>query len=813
MKSKRHSMPFMDLVTCAKLSIELGCAFSHLSTVLATHLEPLTALLEKRSLDRERLELLNVAYHLCRSIAVESRFAVCQFTETNAKVIHSVFKVDLAEESKEMLFKLMDLSLVVHYPSLNEDRCKLEFVSDRTAWYVQLRNFEYAAHQEMKLPPKSRYRSGKLEMNQIVVQFMARLTCLMYWDDSFWLEIEADESQPAKRIQRANKLQTLLDFAQPSTDPNEFNWKWLVVISEVIYNYPLALRNENFQPLLHILAQVQPMIENELHVYAFTKCSFVLLQREPNFIANDIVTKLCNDYWNKIADASIRVCTTSNKHSVENHILLQTLLHHQKCSSNSSIKDIIKIFLDNATIKSDATLQTLVTLMQSFNLDTLPNGNELAAKILTYTFEKPNISNLKKVITTSSSKKPTARILSKVAVMCCLSKTDLVNVSKAINLDGETLFTSNWNLEPQMKYKAEVNDVINLILLKTNERLLIQDHDFATTNVKFVDKNKAEFPVEIKCIVDQNILEELARATEFKSKIMDDTKDDDDIKDYLRQVLENIELMMHLADSFLQLEAFNESLYKSLFFVKKIEFHMQEIEKLFEMILDRRTQLDVSDTNRILNLVKSLFSSGFHKKICLTVRSFELSNCIRWVSKQVKHNFTADSDDDDNEVKAIGWKEFVNAKMEEKQKFLAIETLCGYNNYEGLNTDIFTDRLSRVEFDIDSNADLHAVWNVWKILGQQDYVPQEVVDWLLLATQEICQTYHNHQYISGLVIESLPDIVYLLKGNHNATSNLVMLFRAFGKLCANPEYNPQTSVNYIRNFKYFHQVCIELTDN
>jgi hypothetical protein len=113
--------------------------------------------------------------------------------------------------------------------------------------------------------------------------------------------------------------------------------------------------------------------------------------------------------------------------------------------------------------------------MKSFNMDSLPNGKDLTVKILNYVFEKKSIADLRKVITTSSNEKPTAKVLSRIGVICCLCKTDVVNYSKN---DVIKFSASNLKLEQQSKYKKEVEELIRNILLKSNERLLLEDDDF-----------------------------------------------------------------------------------------------------------------------------------------------------------------------------------------------------------------------------------------------------------------------------------------------------------------------------------------------
>ena len=308
MESKNHNIAFLDIVQCTTSVIEIGTSCSFLAVDLSKYLKKLKKLLEKRENNRERLELLKTSYHCCINIAVDYRFEVCKFTESTMKYIHKIYDKNATEEQKTTLFKFMDLALVVHSPNLKHDRLKLNFVHDSKEWHTQLRNFAYIMKQEMSEPPKSKYRYElKPVINQIFNQFAARLCYLIYWDDTIWNDQDSESGeQSSKRIKRGNKLQTLLDLACPAE--NEFNWKWLLVICEMIQEFPDSLIAEDFQPFLQLLAQFQPTIEYDIQMYAFSKCCLILLQNEESFTSNynGIVVNFCKEFWHKIADGASR---------------------------------------------------------------------------------------------------------------------------------------------------------------------------------------------------------------------------------------------------------------------------------------------------------------------------------------------------------------------------------------------------------------------------------------------------------------------------------------------------------------------------
>lgn len=806
LKSKRCTIPFIEVVTCTQHAIEFGCSFSHLASDLINYLPNLESLLEKNEDSRKKLELLKVAYHCCFNIAVDHRLEVCRFTEKISKHIHSVFTVDLNEESKEKLFRLMDLALIVHYPMLETEREKLKFVEDVALWNSQLRNYVYIVELELKLQSKVKHRGVvKQDMNQVLVQFAARLCYLLYWDDFAWREAKDEESNQSKRLRRSTSLQAMIELAQPTPEA-EFNWKWLVVIAEIIYNFQSSLHLEEYQILLQTIAQCQGSMDSEFQIYAFTKICSVLLDNEQQFLtnANAIVANSCKELWHKIASAALRMCTSNVKNSTKNHILLQILIKHHKQPSNSFIEDVIKIFLADSSIKCDATLQTLVTVMSSFNLDTIHNGKELLEKLLEYNFEKASLSNLRKVIATTGKDKPTVYTLAKVGAMCCLSQTDLVKFFANVQLDLPEIFAANWNLEVQNMYKNKISEIIHHIMLKHNEKLLIEDEDFLKVQPS-PNKKEENIPIEIKCIIDQNAYEQLQKVTSFTTKIIDGGKDLETIKDYLLLVMQNNELMMCLADNFLKLEAFNEERFKSSFIIKKIDYHLQEINRLFKLILDKKTNLELYATSDLISLVVSMLSNKYHQAICQKVRSIDLSECLNWLSHQAERTF-ATPDDDEKEPMPFGLEEFLNAALDEKMKFVAVAALCEYNNFPGVNSDLFYELLTEIEFDLFNNMDLHCIFHVIKTLAGQPQKDEDTVNWIWSYIGQICKYHNGNQYLSGRLITSLEHVLTLSKGFAKQTGNLIAIYGSFAKICSKPQYDPSVTVNFLHQMKVFHQV-------
>lgn len=316
--------------------------------------------------------------------------------------------------------------------------------------------------------------------------------------------------------------------------------------------------------------------------------------------------------------------TSNSKLCIDYHILLQVLIKYQKYPSSNFILDIINTFLSNSTKRTDVTLSTLVTILESFNLDSLENS-DLCTKILKYLFEKPNVYHLKSVIMNVEKINPS--ILGQLTVICCLSKTDVFNFNQKSDVMNHFV---HWKQNELKSYKTEMDEITHLILQKYLEKLVIEDDDFLVGENPEAPKS---MPVDLKCIIDEEILKSLSTVMPFNENPPPEDADSDAISFYLQSVLENAELNAHILNQFLLYDALNRDKFDSSPIRKELNFRLQLLDMLFSKI--DHVSLDLKDTLQILKFVKGLVNTNFHPVISEMIRTFDLKNMLSWVQNQI----------------------------------------------------------------------------------------------------------------------------------------------------------------------------------
>lgn len=218
-------------------------------------------------------------------------------------------------------------------------------------------------------------------------------------------------------------------------------------------------------------------------------------------------------------------------------------------------------------------------------------------------------------------------IIGQLTVICCLSKTDVFNFKFKSDV---TNYFAYWKLNQLQTYKAEMDKTVHLILLKSLEKLLIEDDNFLNGEIQ---ENLKSIPVDLKCIIDEPVLKSLSNVIPFNAKEPPENADPDAISSFLQSVLEHSELLANILNQFLQYEALNRDKFRTSPVRKEFLFRLQQLELLFEKI--KRSKLEFKDTLKLLQLVKTLVNTDFHPVISEMIRTFDLKNMLSWVQNQI----------------------------------------------------------------------------------------------------------------------------------------------------------------------------------
>lgn len=286
MRSSRHNLRFTDLSACTYDILELGCSYSYLHSELMdlkifAHLE---SIFQKRMTEDEQIEILAIAYQVCKNMIVEHRENVCTFIDKSCEYLKRFFrKNDLSEKLRTVRIKFLDIILIAHFP-FDDDKCSYKSletsIPNQQNWVSLMSECENFMKHELALS-LSKYRDKhSTAVNQVLAQCAARFSYYYYWNNDF-REISNEDDQPtcSKRARLSCKIDAMSEQIKPDQmSLDKFNWKWFTVFVEMIANHSKSLNSEDIPKVLKILNECQSSVEHNFQVYTFTKCCNVLLQ-------------------------------------------------------------------------------------------------------------------------------------------------------------------------------------------------------------------------------------------------------------------------------------------------------------------------------------------------------------------------------------------------------------------------------------------------------------------------------------------------------------------------------------------------------
>lgn len=184
-------MPKLNLLECVPLLVRCGTRNSHLATDLHQYLPNVVRIVRQDHQIKAQHQVMMIVYefminvslsdshiflpifkfHLSLQLAANHRISICKFTEEVLSELIKQYNYRMDDATKLVLFKILHLSIVVHYPRAHTDETHtfspdsarslppINYVNDIHLWHKQLRSMHHIVESEIKECGKSFGRS------------------------------------------------------------------------------------------------------------------------------------------------------------------------------------------------------------------------------------------------------------------------------------------------------------------------------------------------------------------------------------------------------------------------------------------------------------------------------------------------------------------------------------------------------------------------------------------------------------------------------------------------------------------------------
>ncbi|XP_058819589.1 serine/threonine-protein kinase ATM [Topomyia yanbarensis] len=740
----------LNVVNCLALAIRKSLANCSVQSHFATFLDPLKKMIVESDRGRMQNELIKIAYCCIEAIAVDYRYEVCNFTEKIIPCVVKAYEPKMDEDTKAIFFRLMHLTVIVHHPekSFSEWRSNqdLFFTNDETEWYKCLRVMHFVVCSEIKAHVSASYNvAGRKEISftEDFVNFAARLSYVIFWHDEVWNQSGSDDGGNPKKIKRANKLQSLMDLIE--ADSSQPDWRWLILLAEIVDRCPVVLEEDDYQPLLHMLSRIQPKLQFPSQLKAFRLCckALVNFEKEDIFKASTIISSTyCNELWHKITECSFRCSTSNNKSAADNHLILQLLITSRKYPSVAFLNSVLQAFYAYSIDRTNINVTTIRTILETVPLEVFGAIQETVEKLFNYMFPKSRETQAKGIL--HNKERLDVELVASISVNCTVTKHAQSSMG-SITTPAKNAETRRKYLEPD----EHIRMVEENILLKRIEKLLLLENATSqsdlTGNMHHVTYNIHEKNFELLCT-----------AINFEKNSL--PAESDAVFEGLINIIYDIELYLKILNDLLLHSAMNKDAFEKCSLTKKITFKIQEIELGF----GRLKGLTAVELNELSSHLLSIFRGPYHSHIKQQLKTSNFTSMFDWIFKNAKSRPERDS----RNIEALRYE---NLNKEQLNQYNLLLIIAHYLDYDGVNTDAVKTFLDKVLINIDSNLDLFYLFNIIKVLIKQTST-FFVAEWVLAYIKDVCRNHHTNIAMTEAIIDLFDDLVVFVSP-HDALFN------------------------------------------
>lgn len=423
---------------------------------------------------------------------------------------------------------------------------------------------------------------------------------------------------------------------------------------------------------------------------------------------------------------------------------------------------------NNSIKKTNTSLETVITLLRNFNINSLDNSNKIIQEFLDWLYEKSDSVKYRTMVT--SPEKIDQEILTRLTAMCSL-------VSRGFGC----LIVQE--LKIISEYDLSVDKIQKGILLKSLQNLVICEPKVEVLPEKLC------LSKELTSIIDDEMQEYIANLMKF------DSTSGDNLDDKILRSLTHIEIYLKLINSLIIFDAVNDEILKRSHFLKKVTITFQEMEDFFGKLLE--TPTSESAAEKILEKLSLIFYSKFNCVLEELIRMQKLTQLIKWITENVEI--------DEIKLTQVHMNdEFFDDETPSRRniiRHLGLMNLAGIARRDGCNSEEAFHSLKHIDFNTENKDDLKTVLFLIKEISCHKS-KEDRADWMIDEFKYLCQNFHGNQTISNEIIDLIPNVIEFMKFHSCHTATIIIIVKSFLKKCQKNSYRPEITEKVIETFRF-----------
>lgn len=467
----------------------------------------------------------------------------------------------------------------------------------------------------------------------------------------------------------------------------------MAILSQLLQDHPFLLAAEDFQPLLKLLVDFQPTIQYTIQIKIFINIVEVMLLRENDLKSHSVIQEsFLIEHWNKILQLSFRNSTTNIATSQDNLSLLKILIDFKKIMSMDFLETLINAILSNSIKKSDASIDLMISVFRSVNIDLLKNVPAIRTGAINWLSPRESIIDLKKLL--ESDGKFDSHLAGELNALCVLSKAEKLDSHRTISCkqdNTDEFQTYIKELELNLQYQS----IRTLIITESNGK---NTNTSQTLGEKLPDTNSTQ------TVINESYLQELEKVLSLD----DDFKITENCVDDFMIVANSLATYLHVLNYFLVYKSMDEEYFSKSFLKKRIAIKVEQLNMIAERFLGMKQESkDVFDILDKLLLI-------LNEDLLPIIRNYVLSQpfntmLIKWLAQQLSHRPRSSSQN-------IRLLENVNElAFRDKIQLKCFVLLAYFSTFKGDNGTAAFDAIADYEYNYECVEELFMVFEIVKV--------------------------------------------------------------------------------------------------
>ncbi|KAM8719535.1 hypothetical protein ACLKA7_005726 [Drosophila subpalustris] len=742
------------VMQCIRKTVQLAQQRVQLHADLADYLPTLSSYaLDEKNSDR-RIEILRLYHLFLVELSVNYHQKLCIHMQEILPKLCDFYNDDtFREDTKNLLFECVSLSLRVMYPNLNSLDFGTFQVAMHASWPQTMQKLKTIIDMEIRKNSGGRNKFTQLlisdKFSENFIQMSALIMYIVLWHLETRNPSENTEQEtPCSKRLKLDQIESLIKLIDKKE--TSFNDIWFAIFAELLQLSNCIINVSNYQQTLQITGDVLLIYGNGKTLRNVRLCLESLLQKEQELLHMSV--DYLSSQWSQIVTHLISDTRSTADVVLEKQLILQALIRHNKLTP-VNCSTLIQSIQSNELLRRNECIATIRDIfIHADNCGLNKASNELESIInWAYTLERSNATQIIHNIAAIDTK-----LLADTFAIGIINFLDEQQLRQLSNCNKQTAVDSN----------------LQLLNYKYNKQLICLSAEYQLKLLP-LHGNNAETDQDIKNCLFQNNYELLMRLLNLSASNEHNST----------AIIRNLRCLHKLVctmERLLHYKVFNAESLAQCPLIKRIGLFLSHIEFQYKAIRPECVNaIDLPEIVEQQMSVLDVFNS--HELLLQYLEKQPIEMLIDFMGALLKQTCARPIDPIDSADRATMIRNTLHI----------LGRLCANSSYLA---DAFRHIAANVKQPRHQSTE---VLLVTKMMCSCSNLTPECIEWLVDKLKGIFQHLYTNVEVISQLVEYIPTIFYFVYNMEYLLDDMMMAMISLLKLALKKSYPTQLAVQIV----------------